>query len=90
MVGSEFFNASFWWVCPIVMIALCFFIMRRRTGMRMCGFGSRERKYSRINVSDSALDILDKLYAIGEVGKEAYEEKKRVLSKQRGKGEVLR
>jgi len=83
MVGSEFINVSFWWVCPIVMIALFFLMMRSRTGMRMCGFGSRGRRHNRINVSDSDLDILDRLYAVGEIDKEVYEEKKRTLSKQR-------
>ena len=34
----------------------------------------------RINVSDSAKDILDKRYASGEIDKEKYEEKNRILN----------
>ena len=47
----------------------------------MCGFGSRVSGHHRFNTSDSALDILDKMYAMGKIGKEAYEEKKRILNK---------
>jgi hypothetical protein len=39
MYGSEFFDFSFWWIWPIIMIALCFFMGRGRRGFNMCGFG---------------------------------------------------
>jgi uncharacterized membrane protein len=83
MYGSEFFNFSLWWVCPIFMIALCFFMMRGRRGSMMCGFNSRDTDGHHINDSDSATDILDKRYAFGKINKEEYEEKKRTLTKQR-------
>jgi uncharacterized membrane protein len=83
MYGSEFFNFSLWWVCPILMIAMCFFMMRGRRGSMMCGFGSRDKVRHHIRTSDSATDILDKRYASGEIEKEEYEEKKRILTKQR-------
>ena len=67
MYGSEFFEFSFWWICPIIMIALCFFMMRGRKGTTMCGFGSQGTDSRHLNDSDSAMDILDKRYALGEI-----------------------
>ncbi|UCG78467.1 MAG: hypothetical protein JSV21_01125 [Nitrospirota bacterium] len=29
--------AEYWWIIPIAMIALCFFMMRGRKGSMMCG-----------------------------------------------------
>ena len=81
MYGSEFFGSSLWWIWPILMIAMCFFMMRRRRGSMMCGFGFRDKSRHHISTSDSATDILDKLYASGEIDKEEYEERKRTLTK---------
>lgn len=81
MYGSEFLSSSLWWICPILMIAMCFFMMRGRRGSMMCGFGSRDRDWHHISTCDSATDILDKRYASGEIEKEEYEEKKRNLNK---------
>jgi len=81
MYDSEIFSASLWWICPILMIAMCFFLMKGRRGSMMCGFGSRDTNSRQISASDSATDILDKRYVSGEVDKEEYEEKKRTLTK---------
>lgn len=81
MYGSEFFNSSLWWICPILIIAICFFMMRKRRGSMMCGFGFREKDRPHISTSDSAADILDKRYVSGEIDKEEYEDKKRTLTK---------
>jgi uncharacterized membrane protein len=80
MYAAEVSNFSLWWLFPLVMIALCFLMMRGQKGSMMCGFGSRDEDSHGINVSDSAKDILDKRYARGEIDKEEYEEKNRTLN----------
>jgi putative membrane protein len=83
MFWSEFFNSSLWWIFPLVMIALCFFMMRGRKGSMMCGLGSHHAESDSISDSDSAMDILDKRYALGEVNKEEYEEKKNAIRRHK-------
>ncbi len=80
MYGSELSSFSFWWIFPILMMLLCFLLMRGRRGSMMCGFGSRGLDSQQTSVSDSAIDILDKRYASGEINKAEYEEKKRILT----------
>lgn len=79
MYGSEFYNFQYWWLFPLVMIILCFLVMRGRKGSMMCGFGSHRKDNHRISDSNSAIEILDKRYALGEINKEEYNEKKSVL-----------
>jgi uncharacterized membrane protein len=81
MYESEFFNISFWWLCPILMITMCFFVMRGRKGSWICGFGCRGKDEHQSSASDSVIDILDKRYASGEIDKEEYEDKKKTLTK---------
>lgn len=79
MYGSEFCDFSFWWIFPVIMMILCFVMMRRRTGSMMCGFGPRSRESQRFSPSDTAQEILDKRYAFGEIDKEEYDAKKEAL-----------
>lgn len=69
MYCSEFFGSSWWWIWPVLMIAVCFFIMRRWRGPMMCGFGSYCNDENRFNSSDTVADILNKRFAAGEIEK---------------------
>ena len=79
MFAAENVDDSLWWLFPLAMIALCFFMMKGRKGSVMCGFGSRKEESPEIRFSESAKDILDKRFALGEIDREEYEEKKRLM-----------
>jgi putative membrane protein len=79
MLAAEVFDFSFWWICPLVMIALCYFMLKRRRGSMMCGFGSRDTESDLKDSSDSAIEILDKRYARGDINREEYEDIRRTL-----------
>jgi putative membrane protein len=82
MAGYEVFWADigWWWIFPIAMIVLCVLMMRGRTGC-MTGWSTSHRstRTNAISPSDSAGEILDKRYALGEISKEEYEQKTRDL-----------
>lgn len=80
MYVSELTWNSFWWLIPICMMILCFFMMRSRRGSLMCGFGPRDPDKHQAKGPDSAIEILDKRYASGEINKEEYQERKRLLT----------
>lgn len=80
MYGSELCAFSFWWIVPIVMMILCFFIMRGRKGAMMSGFGCCGREWQESKGKESSMDILDRRYASGDIDKTEYEEKKRALT----------
>ncbi len=79
------FDLGWWWIIPVAMIvmcAICLFMMRRRMGCMACGPFYRCGSDSfRHGPSGTAQDILDKRYAVGEIGKEEYEEKKRDIER---------
>lgn len=64
-------------IAIIVMMALCFLMMRRHMGCAMCGPPFRAGDQLERRSPESARDILDKRYARGEIGKEEYEQKKK-------------
>ena len=80
MYMSEFTWNSLWWLIPIIMMLLCFFMMKRGRGFRMSCFGPRQTDSYHTNNSESAIEILDKRYALGQIEKAEYEEKKRTLT----------
>jgi uncharacterized membrane protein len=76
MGGWQHGFASFWWIFPIfilVMIIACIFMMRGCSCMSGWHHpGERVRRVS----TDSAEEILNKRYALGEIDQKEYEEKK--------------
>ena len=77
------FGAGLWWIFPLVMIGMmffCFFMMRGRMGSMICRPDFRNPCSHSENAADSALDILNKRYARGEMDKEEYEVKKKVIA----------
>ncbi len=77
------FGYGLWWIFPLIMIVmmvLCFFMMRGRMGSMMCRTGICSTGSQRAGAEDSELDTLNKRYAQGEINKEEYEEKKRIIT----------
>ena len=87
MTGYEAFWAGFgwWWIFPIAMIFMCVFMMRGRMGC-MTGWSTYRSATTTpaIAPSDTAREILDKRYALGEISKEEYEEKRRHIDQTYG------
>jgi len=83
---------SFWWIFPlmfiVMMIVIIFFVMRR--GCMGCMWRDRmmdrpesgdAMKRNLGESSESAVEILDKRYARGEIEKQEYEEKKAAITR---------
>lgn len=79
MYGSNLCIFSFWWIVPVVMILLCFFMMRGCKGKMISGFGCCGRDWQQAKGKESSFEILDRRYDSGEINKNEYEEKKRDL-----------
>lgn len=75
MFGVEFGELSYWWIFPIVMIGLCFIMMRGKWGS-ICGVCSSRKSSRPMGFPESGTGIVDERHALGERAKEEYEEKK--------------
>lgn len=73
MFGAEGFEL--WWLFPLLLIVLCFIMMR---GCSCCAGGDRDRG----DRSGSALEILNKRYARGEIDTREYERQKKNLTQR--------
>ncbi len=86
MFGWEHSYAGCWWIFPIfifIMIIACIFMMRGCSCMSGRHFpGGRTRRFS----ADSAEEILNKRYALGEIGQKEYEEIKNKISQDEKHG----
>ena len=71
--GGVWNGFHWWWLIPIAMMVLCFLRMRGRGGCMAHEVRSPQ-------AGESAREILDKRYALGEISKEEYEEKKRDIA----------
>jgi len=69
MYGSELYVFSFWWIVPVVMIFLCFFMMRGCKRMMASGFGCCGRDRQPAKGKEASMDILDRRYASEDVDK---------------------
>jgi putative membrane protein len=75
--GGFWNGFHWWWIIPGAMMILCFLMMRRHGS---CVTGRPKFHPD----AGSAREILDKRYALGEIGKEEYEEKRRDLGRGGG------
>ncbi len=81
-MGSEHMWFGGWWVFPIIMciiMAAFFFLMSGRRGFRPPWMQDSDRHHRESTESETALEILKKRYAKGEITKLEFEEMKKDL-----------
>ncbi len=85
-MGPQYFWWSGMWIFPIIgifcmmLFAFMFFVRGHSRNMD-CWFGhSQDRQFCENNVSQAAIDILNKRYANGEITKDEFKEMKKEIS----------
>lgn len=78
-MGPEHMSWGGWWIFPIIMIVF-FFLMSCRSGFRPPWIRNSDKRDHKSQELESALDILKKRYAKGEISKDEFEEMKRDLN----------
>lgn len=79
---------EFWWIVPLVIIVLCMFMMRGCMGGMMGRRDTRDEtgkpRGHFSGSAGSAMEVLNKRYALGEIDKREYEEKKDAIIQTNG------
>ena len=80
-MGPGHFMGNGFWIIPIVMMILCFFMFRAGFGRRggCFPFGNDERDKQSGGEVESPLEILKRRYARGEITKAEFEDMKQNL-----------
>ena len=76
MGPGEFFSSGMW-IIPVVMIILCFLFFRSGMMKRSFFGNSQSDSADKSSSGESAIEILKKRYAKGEISKSEFEEMKK-------------
>ena len=80
-MGPEYFGGGGMWIFPIIMLIVMLVVIYLIFGRDRIAppWHYNNSHYHREDSSDKALDILKQRYVKGEINKEEFEEKKRIL-----------
>jgi putative membrane protein len=89
MMGPEHFYGSGWMMYPgimpiiiLVVVLIIFYMLFKREGYRLPGGDASERNSTHSEYSETAMEILNKRYAKGEITKEEFEQIKKDITSQ--------